>query len=499
MIQDFFKNVKPNDLLCFTTFTLDEVVLENLLSIYDIPKNQKIIVFHDVLRHRNPGYLVVHYPNAIIYTVILEKKSNKVCPVFHSKLWMILRKVDKDYFIKNIVTTSINLSRYHLAKREDGGTFESFIPKTTHVKFPKNSSLFKYINANNKSKHERIHIEPETILIDIRTNSLKIEKSAKRVVEILREFEHPLFCAAPFINGKVIIDELLGEELGKEFIAYSNVNDKGLSLHAKLFLFKNTAVLGSANYTAQALGLREKKTINHEVILLKKPETGEFNSFKKFNPISLIDRKDEKSTDDMEDNLSDNLDDWNLEREKLIDAPIDAVLIIKDNLAKIELKGKFNTIINSVKIYSKSNPDDFVKLSLKTNFIIPTTQDSNEKFAQIIIQGDVIIVGMKNIKALWEVALNYGEYWHGIKFIFDTDYVNYSNNNSKTANTKDNENITNTQTKYADVRKIRQKILKNPELSKQIASFMTWLDHVKVSKMPIPNWIQDLSKELNKI
>lgn len=497
MIQDFFKNVKSNDLLCFTTFTLDEVVLENLLTQNQIPKSQKIIVFHDVLRHRNHGYLVAHFPNVTIYTVILEKKSKKACPVFHSKLWMILKKVKNDYLIKNIVSTSINLSQYHLAKREEGGTFESFIPIKANAKFPKNSALFKYINASNKNKQQRIHIEPETILIDIRTNSVKIEKTSKRVIEILKEFEHPQFCAAPFINGEVIKKEILGDTLDGNFKAYSNVNDKGHSLHAKLFLFKNTAVLGSANYTAQALGIREKKTINHEVILLKTAEDREFDAFKKFNAINLIDLKDEKSTDDIEDALPDNMDDWNLLREQLIDAPNEAILIVENNAAKIELKGEYNSKTNSVKIYSKNNRHEYLKIPIKRSFIVPTSKDSKETFAKIVIQGDVIIVGMKNTKALWQIELNYGEYWHGLKFIFDNDYKNHGPD--ETNNTRNKGKSTTPQIKYTDVRKIRQKLLKNPELSNQIASFMSWLNSEKVSTMPIPNWIQDLSKEINKI
>jgi len=42
--------------LVFTTFTLDEAVLHALLQQHQVPKDCRIVVFHDILRRRNPGF-----------------------------------------------------------------------------------------------------------------------------------------------------------------------------------------------------------------------------------------------------------------------------------------------------------------------------------------------------------------------------------------------------------------------------------------------------------
>ena len=54
-IEIFFAAIKTDEILCFTTFTLDETVLVALLQSQKVNPKQRIVVFHDVLRHRNPA------------------------------------------------------------------------------------------------------------------------------------------------------------------------------------------------------------------------------------------------------------------------------------------------------------------------------------------------------------------------------------------------------------------------------------------------------------
>ncbi len=56
-IAAFFSGMKSDSALLFTTFGLDEVVLAQLLMEHKVQRDKRVIVFHDVMKHRNPGFL----------------------------------------------------------------------------------------------------------------------------------------------------------------------------------------------------------------------------------------------------------------------------------------------------------------------------------------------------------------------------------------------------------------------------------------------------------
>lgn len=88
-VAAFLESAAASDALAFTTFSLDEQVLVELLR-QRVPRNRRIVVFHDVMKHHAPGFLRQHYPNSLVVSVQLVQHRAPVrsCPVFHSKIWL---------------------------------------------------------------------------------------------------------------------------------------------------------------------------------------------------------------------------------------------------------------------------------------------------------------------------------------------------------------------------------------------------------------------------
>lgn len=482
MFSTFFKipKIKENEILLFTTFTLDEAVLVSLLTEYGINKNQRIIVYHDIMRHRNPGYLFAHYPKSIVYSVIL-KKGNNQCPVFHTKLWARIENKK----LQKMVITSANISAYHLVKTDDkSGTFESYLEIPCANESMPNSFIFNNIKHDRRLHgHERLNnVVPETILIDTR-NKFKIGLSKNSIFYIIKGIdEKPVMCAAPFINGKAI-NGILENNTKDKFKVYTGRNIKtGLALHAKLFLFEKTAVLGSANLTAQALG-NAGKTINHELVLLKKHRQREFNKFRKFGLIDLTLCKSVVPGDILED-----IQDWNVERLKKINAPKDARLKISKQRAHIELIGKWQ----SGNIYIRmEHLEEFIPLKLKQKNILRPTNYNRRKFAKIISKGNVIIYCKKYNNVIWEIGLDYGDYWQALEL--RSHFNGASGNGDGTYHLKSNQHIA-----QYDVRDMRQLAITEPDKGKNIAPFVRWLSTEGISVAHIPEWCQELADKIKE-
>ncbi len=486
MFRTFFKTpkIKEKEILLFTTFTLDEAVLVSLLNEYGVNKNQRIIVYHDIMRHRNPGYLFAHYQKSTVYSVIL-KKGNNHCPVFHTKLWARIQNKK----LQKMVITSANISAYHLVKSGDkNGTFESYIEIPCANENLPNSFIFNNIKHDRSLYgHERLNnIDPETILIDTR-NKFKIGLSKNSIFNTIRGIDEiPVFCAAPFINGKVV-NGILESSANDKFKVYTGRNIKtGLALHAKLFLFEKTAVLGSANLTAQALG-RTGKTINHELVFLKKYRKKEFDAFKKFDLIDLMLCKREVPGDD---DPEESIEDWNIDRLKKIDGPKDALLIIKNKKAHIKLTGKWQ----SGSIYIKTEHlEKSIPLKLRSNNILKPTNKNNKQFefAEIISKGNVKVYCKRYNNTIWEVELDYGDYWQALEL--RSHFNGTSGIGNGTYHLKSKQHIA-----QYDVRDMRQMAITEPEKGEKIAPFVQWLNNEGISVIHIPRWCQTLAKKIKE-
>ena len=90
-LDEFFGTVDRPDTLFLTTFSFDETALLALLKRYSIRADQKIIVLHEVMRHKFPGLAASHYGN--LTTIAVTHFIKGACPVFHPKLWMKVRNL----------------------------------------------------------------------------------------------------------------------------------------------------------------------------------------------------------------------------------------------------------------------------------------------------------------------------------------------------------------------------------------------------------------------
>ena len=485
MFSTFFKTpkIKENEILLFTTFTLDEVVLVSLLNGYGVNKNQRIVVYHDIMRHRNPGYLFAHYPKSIVYSVIL-KKGNDHCPVFHTKLWARIHNKK----LQKMIITSANISAYHLVNSGyKSGTFESYIEIPCANENLPNSFIFYNIKYDRSLRHERLNnVDPETILIDTR-KKFKIGLSKNSIFDIIKRVDEiPVMCAAPFINGKAV-NGILENKTKDKFKVYTGRNIKtGLALHAKLFLFEKTAILGSANLTAQALG-SAGKTINHELIFLKKHRQKEFDAFKKFNEINIILCKSKSPGDD---DPEDSIEDWNIERLKKIDGPKDALLKIRNEKAHIELTGSWQP----GRIYFKTEHlEKSMPLKLTSNNILKPTNKSNEQFefAKIVSKGNVKIFCKSYNNIIWEIGLDYGDYWQALEL--RSHFNGTSGNGDGINHLKSKRHIA-----QYDVRDMRQLAITEPDKGRKIAPFVRWLSTEGISVANIPEWCQELAHKIKE-
>lgn len=477
-----------SEILCFTTFTLDEAVLVALLKKYGVNKNQRIVVFHDVLRHRTPGYLRAHFPNSIVYTVVL-KGAGSNCPVFHSKLWMRIERKQQNYVIKRLAVTSANISRFHLADNEGSKTFESFnLIDDCEIKLPSNSFVFDKLKKEKKG-HERLEgLKPETILVDIRRKDMTtVRRETKTVEALLKEIgETPEMFAAPFINGKKI-KELFGENITDK--AFIGSNKKGEVLHAKLIAFEKTCMLGSVNLTSQALGL--KGTINHEVVLLKTYGADEFKKFEKFDKYDLNGTLELPADEDQENPI----ENWLEERNEKINAPEGAELKITGGKAYVTLPPKFT----KGNVYVGNRKDE-TKLKLYRSKLrfdtsqkyvgFTTTKKDERKFAEILKEGSVKVSGKRETKA-WSTELNYGNYWIDLETLLNTMSSERSGS-EKTRN--EDTGATRVESEKFDVRDMRKLALDNPNTVERDASLINFFHKTKIIESYLPEWCIKLAK-----
>jgi len=270
-VRQFLADLPDKGMLFMTSFGLDEIVLKKLLDDAYVPKDYQIYVFYDIIKHLNPGFLCHYYPNSKLIGIRLNSSKRKKfrCPVFHSKVWMVL---SCKWRICRLALHSINLTRYHLSSPEQ--TIESFwFRKNLDLPLPR-VTVFQLIRKSFHKKIKRISIPPETWVIEeFKNNRVSIKCSPKSVGDIIRgeiasnENEKWIMAAAPFVNIKALAALNLNHE--KVPIRYGSIQRKGrtLALHAKVLIRDEKVITGSANFTQQAL-MVSQKPINHETILV---------------------------------------------------------------------------------------------------------------------------------------------------------------------------------------------------------------------------------------
>ena len=498
-LEPFFEGIDGKGILLFTTFTLDESVLVSLLAKYNVSKTQRIVVFHDIMRHRCPGELKANYPNSMVYSVVLTtpkvKNNNGRCPVFHSKIWAWIN----ENHINRLVVTSANLSQYHLVKQGDSGTLESFqYLNNLNISTNTLGEIFDQELLNPKPTWlknglHRIKMPPRSLVIDTRKN-VKISTTADPLIKTIIQLGSPQFCAGPFVNDAAIRRGLAPEN---NFKVYRGTNIRGipqLTLHAKVMVFPGCLAMGSVNWTAQAMGCLGE-TINHETLLITKINKKLIVELRKFLGRTLGSTEiDIPGDQDCEEDIGD----WIAERNARINAPEQALLSIDANGASIHLMGTYQTV-KQVRIESELKDKTLGKLLVKVkNNVIrqPNDQDDQDdlnRFANIIASGSVKLHGLvgSNNSPSWTVELNYQSYWQSIEKFKE----------SKNAeNTKGNGALETTfnKTHFTDVRDLRQLVLRNKEQADSLVSFNNWLSQCGLNNQNIPSWCLTLAKEINK-
>lgn len=490
----FFTNVKADETLLFTTFTLDEAVLAELLKSHNVHKNQRIVVLHDVMKHRNPGYLRSKFPNLMVYSVQLKQTHAKRCPVFHSKIWARIQVDGELQSIRHLVVTSANLSSYHLIQRE-GGTLESYnYFGGINVPVPVGNSIFssKFLSASKQlliGGINRISLNPHSLIIDTRAKC-GILISEEPIVDFLKKLGSPNFCAGPFICDPAITKHLSPTD---KFKVFDGTNPKtGFALHAKVMSFPDSLALGSVNWTAQALGCLGKRPINHETLLIVKKDSLIEKALKGY-PCRELGKEEIKIPGDLDPEDA-NSGDWLVERELRINAPEKAIFVIygeDGEGARIDLLGKF-VKATKVLVRSAENNEEIV-LDVSDKVIYePFDPESKNKFASILKNGNVELIGQFRGKNVWGTFLDYGDYWTAL----EAHQIKRGNEGPKTGRTKKAPSVQGDGN--SDVRDMRQIVIQDPEKGRTFVVFTRWLARRNQSAVMIPLWCHKLSDRLHE-
>lgn len=488
--MSFLNDVKLDEILLFTTFTLDEAVLAELL-VPHVARNQSIVVFHDILRHRNPGFLRSKFPNAMVYSVQLTQTNEKRCPVFHSKLWARIQTKGGQQSIRHLVVTSANLSPYHLTRRE-GGTLESYkCFSGIDVPVPQGDSIFdlSYLLPSKQLLSrgvKRISLDPHSLIVDAR-KSFELTVTSEPIVNTLKSLGVATLCAGPFVCDSAIAKHLSPP---RGFRVFDEPAPKsGFALHAKVMRFSDCVVLGSVNWTAQAMGVLGKRPINHETLLILKGGNNTGKALKGYPFRSLGSKVTNVPGDSEPDDESSG--DWLFDRNLRIHAPDQALLIIERGKAHIKLLGEF---VGATSVLLRCTQDD-EKLSVHVKGRViaePTDANNANRFAAILESGNVELIGLFRGRKVWRVFLDYGIYWPALE-VQRKKREKQGVGTGRTNMPSETQGAVN-----LDVRDMRQLVIQNPEKGRSIVEFTRWLVRHKRSAVMIPLWCGKLADRLHE-
>lgn len=475
-----------------TSFGLDEIVLKKLLEDAKVPKEYQIYVFYDPIKHLNPGFLQCWYPNSKIIGIKLKSLKNRKfrCPVFHSKVWMVLSRERR---ICRLAVHSINLMRYHLASPEQ--TIETFwFRKNLDLRLPpwKVFQLKRF-----KKKVDRISISPETWVIEESKNgNVGIKLSKHSVGDIIRETFRKnnhgnwLMAAAPFVNTKAL--SYLNIDPKSVSIRSGFIQKKGrtLVLHAKVLIAPEMIITGSANLTQQAL-MVSKKPVNHETILLinRKGKTI-INCLKEFPEIET-DQEIEECPGDYEGNIPSKV--WE-ERRKLADEGPERVWLEIDQKrlqAMIRIKGKLDGA-KYISLKSESSEIDRPILLRVRKDRIEVPQKKQFSLAAFVQEPPVEVEGKlwPKGKSLWYRELDLGDLWKDLPFLTKTlrDTKISQTNDHKGG---DNGIYQSHRSQFIDIREIRDFIIEKKNVD---TKWLRWFLRFQNHKDDIPDWIYEVKK-----
>ncbi|MBI2998709.1 MAG: hypothetical protein HYY46_09720, partial [Deltaproteobacteria bacterium] len=318
-IRLFLRKKGDEECIFISTYGLDETVLCALLRRYEVPSTTRIVVCHEIMRHRFPGYLGKHYRKSTVISVVHAGK--KRCPVFHPKLWM----KTKGRECRELLIGSFNLTRYHLDEEQE--TMESICHwDRLRLALPR-YALFDLCRSRNLPASQRIKLAPVTISVTCGANG-PTDLDVKRA-PVAYVLEHRLgldedrleFGCAPFCSDRAVASIAGTEQEAEVRVWDARMVHAGWDLHAKCLEFDRHVILGSANLTEQALLGKDREPLNTEAIICL-PKRGQFLKpyFRGIRPRQLETGKvnDSNPPGDPEEG-EDN--DWAKQKELAINAP----------------------------------------------------------------------------------------------------------------------------------------------------------------------------------
>lgn len=505
-VSNFFSGIDHRSALVFTTFGLDEAAVVELLIEHKVPSEQRVVVYHEIMKHKNPGRLQFHYPNSKVISVEMVKKSRKgVCPIFHSKLWIEISK--SPFQCIRLAVLSGNLTRYHLDGGTETKTCESFVLwRGIQVNLPKDR-LFDRRTIFGSRVPSRVRIRPATLIIELvnenRRPTIKIQKREKTVYEIISRLmrdkaEELVACASPFVNKTPI--ERLGNKPRQVKILSGRKRD-GSRLHAKIIELTRYVLLGSPNVTRQAYGLTDQGIVNHEtLVILRKPRnfslTRDLKGFERFELRDLDDEDEDREPSEDTDGVID----WDQQKEWSIRGPRSVRLELnkQTDRGEIIVKGNMDDITKLTihKLIGGRDSDPLLECAPRKHLALKK-EEQQQRLVEAVFSPPVLIKGLKDKNIIWVRELNLGEFWgwveSNVSFMraFKTKFVNGSGVERK--------NLGGNAVVFDDVRELRLRAYKEKKLTPGIQRWHKWICNYGKDRAiggGIPNWCIKLREDM---
>ncbi|MBN1545409.1 MAG: hypothetical protein JW902_01975 [Syntrophaceae bacterium] len=481
----------PKGTLLLTTFGLDEIVLVELLKTARLDSRYRIVVFHDIIKRLNPGYLKIAYPNSKVIGIRLPSSKGISCPVFHSKVWVILSSRRR---ISRVAVHSINLTRYHLS--DPARTVESFwYRKKLDLTLPPSPifrSLYKGLNQS------RLRIPPETWIINETVDGrvtirCSRQSAGDEIKKHLLDFPATLQAGAPFISTRVLQDLGINPELVPIKCGFIEKRGRTISLHAKLILQNRAVLAGSPNLTAQAMRISQNP-VNHETVLILKrsgrPLEKAMHSFPKLD-----------IADDVTETPGDDPDlfgeDWEKERRLADNGPnsIQLELVPKEKIAQIRLVGKLSgahvICLHWDPSGVKETSNHLVLVARRGRIRVPKKKQPH--LVELVLRPPVIVEGKRNSssKPIWRRELDLGDLWRELTH----GSIKEGRSSSEGSTERGSKNQNQSHKIFEDVREIRDYILAHDARNIKWLWWILRFQSTKPSLQNIPTWIQILRKE----
>ena len=505
-IGSFFRKAKSKNALLFTTFGLDEIIFTKLLKKYEVNRERRIIVCHDIMKRKNSGYLRNKYPNSHIISVDLRKtKKDNKCPIFHSKIWMEISK--RPFKCIQLAIHSFNLTSFHFD--ESKKTHEMImLYQNKEMQLP-NSKLFEKETIFNNKAERRIILPPETLCINLTQKiSPKIEISPHPVFKILKEHlegtgDKIRKCCAPFINCRALRKL---ERIDKDVDAWRGVRKRdSTALHMKCIEGINYIYYGSFNLTAQALIGYNSEPINHETIVIsKKYGTNLCKICKGFQKYKVDDLSDKEPADIDEEGR--HLEPWLKCRNLRKNAPESIKLEIRQKngkrIVRLAIKEKRH-FEKGITIYSYDNNCEKNSIKIKKDHLGSLDKSQQERLISIILSPPCMVKGMLDNKE-WETELDLGELWIYLDFIKQEQKYGRKGNNGRKKTTKKITNGKKTHKSFPDVREMRKNVYLRKKTGQEIYMWSEWIADMTVNidedlcTTRVPKWCLDLKLCLEK-